>query len=122
MMAGLTEMGLQLLAPTVEQATPKIEKFARRIPRYLGRCAELMSVGTCDPDTREVVAPWAGQWIEGLWIVEIEADSVSFELLRDVDKLSNAIDLNDVDIIPVIDDNGQPLVRLKVYLSARVLR
>ena len=52
------------LAPTVEQATPKVEKFIQRLLVTIGPFPELADFYCCEPCTAEVRDSEGNRWIE----------------------------------------------------------
>lgn len=109
------------LAPTVELATPKVEKFVNgKLLEFCGTFAILKEFYTCNPPHTDLEDRNGERWTEGNWGVKILADKFSSDDFYSIDNLSTTIKVNEVDISASGDDKNK--IELHFWLSARVMR
>ena len=106
------------LAPTLQLATPKVEKFVqdKLMPYYHN--AQLERFYAAEPGTSDVENYHGQRWIEGSWGAEILADSFNTDDVYYLDELSNAIKVGGVEI----SVSKEARLSLRFWLCARVFR
>jgi len=107
------------LAPTIELATPKVEKYiAKKLLPFFGILAKLKEFYACSPPTSDVENHQGERWVEGNWGVKIISDSFSLSYMHDLAQLSKIIQINEVSIHSTADRR----LEIVLWLSARIMR
>ncbi len=105
------------LAPTLNLATPKVEKFVNDviIPYFFS--SELVRFYECEPGTSDVEDYQGSRWIDGNWGVEILCHEFNTDDIYELDQRSNAIQIGSASVRVKSD---KLFVTFWVY--ARILR
>jgi hypothetical protein len=106
------------LAPTIELATPKVERFIEKLRQSFGASTEIITFYKCDPSESYVEDRKGNKWVEGNWGVELKAYSFSLNDMETLNHLSEVIEIGDISITPISNNN----IKVNVWLCARVMR
>lgn len=106
------------IAPTIELATAKVEKFTEKLRKSFGYDATIIRFYTCEPAESYVENLEGDKWTEGNWGVHILTDSFSISDIGSLNNLSGSVQIGDISVKPHDKDK----VELSIWLTARVMR
>jgi hypothetical protein len=103
-----------IIAPTVELATPIVEQFAEKIRKLLG--AQMLEFYTCNPSSADISDRKGGRWVEGSWGLDLLYRG-PLDIYDVLDNLRySEVEVSELTIYPY----GVNTLKLRFWLTARV--